>query len=216
MGDPNFPPNLAIKPLHLDSSSGDQIDAWKQDEAIQRYGIAGRVWHVLPISADMTSVTSHEKLMTREATELLVQYLSPTSQSSAIFDPPCPIFTNDKYEPKCIIELGSGQSVASLHLASLLQPADSVVLTDLDDVMPLCNQSVASKRASVVAQIKTAPLAWGSSTAQVKTFGPFTHIVMCDLASQSCSILLTVDLLSRAIRSTSLHSTRSNGAELPF
>jgi hypothetical protein len=37
-GNPNFPPNLDIQPL---GSEG-----WQQYEAIQRYGIAGRVWHV--------------------------------------------------------------------------------------------------------------------------------------------------------------------------
>lgn len=47
MNDPNFPSNLDIKPLHF--TSKDEKDVWNQSDAIERYGIAGRIWHV-PLS----------------------------------------------------------------------------------------------------------------------------------------------------------------------
>lgn len=43
MNDPNFPPNLHIKPLHLRSQADPAADE-EQRDAIARYGIAGRVW----------------------------------------------------------------------------------------------------------------------------------------------------------------------------
>lgn len=40
MGDHNFPPDLAITPLHIQG----QLDAQQQSDWIQEYGIAGRTW----------------------------------------------------------------------------------------------------------------------------------------------------------------------------
>jgi hypothetical protein len=39
--DPNFPPNLDIKPLALFTLADVE---WKQEQAISKFGIAGRVW----------------------------------------------------------------------------------------------------------------------------------------------------------------------------
>jgi len=44
MGDPNFPNGLDIKPLHVGSEFDNDFDYDAQQEAIQTYGIAGRVW----------------------------------------------------------------------------------------------------------------------------------------------------------------------------
>jgi hypothetical protein len=41
MSDPNFPPNLNIKPLTV---TGEATDDRGQEQAISQYGIAGRVW----------------------------------------------------------------------------------------------------------------------------------------------------------------------------
>jgi hypothetical protein len=41
----NFPANLAISPSHPDSSSGYPGTSFSaQQDAIEKYGIAGRVW----------------------------------------------------------------------------------------------------------------------------------------------------------------------------
>ena len=43
MADPNFPPNLDIRPL---VSSQLNQDAGNQKDAITQYGIAGRIWYI--------------------------------------------------------------------------------------------------------------------------------------------------------------------------
>ena len=78
---------------------------------------------------------------------------------AATYDPPCPLFPshnpNQPEHPEAsacgsartgrkrrIIELGSGQSVASLHLAQYLEAGDELVLTDLPEVVPLCQRNI--------------------------------------------------------------------------
>lgn len=165
--DPNFPAFLDIRPLHLaNTASAAGADAHAQATAIGRYGIAGRVW---------------------EASGPLLAYLTPAGGVAGFepFDPPCSLFQSR--EPHRVLELGSGQALASLHLAARLRPHDTVVLTDLPNVVPLCQASIdtwaregegaAGEHARVVAQ----PLAWGESAANLAPLGPFTHILMCDL-----------------------------------
>jgi hypothetical protein len=173
--DPNFPANLNLAPLRLDGTStaagGD--DAHGQEAAIGRYGIAGRVW---------------------EASGPLLSYLSPGNKGS----PACSLFTDDDDRaPYRILELGSGQALASLHLAARLRSTDTVVLTDLPNVVPLCEQSVATWRESGEgkdgenARVVVQPLAWGEDASHLAEFGPFTHIVLCDLVS--CPGLIPAD-----------------------
>ncbi|TYJ53404.1 hypothetical protein B9479_005951 [Cryptococcus floricola] len=158
MADPNFPPNLSIRPLLLQHSlSLAQAQSTEQADAIATYGIAGRVW---------------------EATRPLLEYLTLSQQ----YDPACPVFLSSG--PRTILELGSGQSVASLHLAEGLTDRDTVIVTDLPSVMPLCEKCIESweppsqQHARVVAR----PLAWGESVSDVTSeFGSLTHILMCDL-----------------------------------
>ncbi|TXT12904.1 hypothetical protein VHUM_01305 [Vanrija humicola] len=157
--DPNFPPNLNIAPLHLAGTAATpDADAHGQAAAIARYGIAGRVW---------------------EATAALVQYLTP----GAALEPACSLFGNSS-APHRVLELGSGQALASLHLASQLPRSDTVVLTDLPAVVPLCEASIAAwsaREGGEHARVFARPLAWGEDIDSVREFGPFTHILMCDL-----------------------------------
>ncbi|KAL1406338.1 hypothetical protein Q8F55_008037 [Vanrija albida] len=156
--DPNFPPNLNIAPLHLAGTAATpDADAHGQAAAIARYGIAGRVW---------------------EATAALVAYLTPGSA----LEPPCSLFSGPG--PHRVVELGSGQALASLHLASHLPASDRIVLTDLPEVVPLCEASIAAWRAregGAGADVLARPLAWGADVESVAALGPFTHILMCDL-----------------------------------
>jgi hypothetical protein len=50
MNDPNFPPDLSINPSRDPFSLNERptFDASSQQAAIQKYGIAGRVWSVDP------------------------------------------------------------------------------------------------------------------------------------------------------------------------
>lgn len=147
--DPNFPPNLNIAPLYLAGSD----DAHAQAAAIEKYGIAGRVW---------------------EASGALLAYLTP----GGAFNPPCSIFTTPG--KLRILELGSGQALASLHLAAHLKPEDLVVLTDLPEVVPLCNQSIEAY-ANLKAEVVARPLAWGEGLAGLGGLTGWSHILMCDL-----------------------------------
>ncbi|KAL7422780.1 hypothetical protein Q5752_002075 [Cryptotrichosporon argae] len=173
MSDPNFPPDLDIHPLVL---AGTDNDDRGQAAAIAKYGIAGRVW---------------------EASLPLLSYLTPGSP----FDPPCSVHSTPS--PRRILEFGSGQALSSLHVASHLGPDDLVVLTDLPNVVPLCEASIdawtrraasastdeehkdgpaaAATSGATSARVVARPLAWGESGAAVKALGPFTHILMCDL-----------------------------------
>ena len=44
--DPNFPPDLLIKPLAQGADWGQVFSPASQAAAIEKYGIAGRVWYV--------------------------------------------------------------------------------------------------------------------------------------------------------------------------
>ena len=179
MSDPNFPPSLDIHPFIVPDVSYVPEDQ-KQDIAL--YGIAGRVW---------------------EASKPLIRYFTPSLQSS--FDPPCPIFQHTP--PRKIIELGSGQALASLHLAQQLEDADTLVLTDLPNVVPLCEQSALSwsVKNPKAGQVSVRPLAWGGDCSSALSLGPFDYIIMCDLVSRDSVDFAHPDLLSASIPSPAPH-----------
>lgn len=164
--DPNFPSNLNINPLHIEGTSASaEADAHAQAESINQYGIAGRVW---------------------EASGPLLEYLTPDNYDK--FDPPCSFFKEGRGLVN-VLELGSGQALASLHLASHLTPKDTVVLTDLDNVVPLCQRSIDvwAKREGDrdKAEVVALPLGWGDALAEVGKRLPFTHLLLCDLVGDS-------------------------------
>lgn len=85
------------------------------------------------------------------------------------------------------MELGSGQSVASLHLAAQLDKEDTLVLTDLPNVVPLMQQSIdtwSETREDGTCLPVAEPLGWGSSISHLKKYGPLSHIICCDLVSE--------------------------------
>jgi hypothetical protein len=162
MNDPNFPKNLDIHPLHLTPATNDstaQEDVWKQQAAIKQYGIAGRIW---------------------EASHALIEYF--TAQSTT-FNPPCSIFEKGR---NTIVELGSGQSVASLHLAAQLRKDDTLVLTDLPNVVPLMQQSIdtwSETRTEGTMLPVAEPLGWGTDIEHLEKYGQLSHVICCDLVS---------------------------------
>lgn len=149
MASPNFPPDLAIRPLQAAVFGAE--DEWAQQQGIERHGIAGRVW---------------------EASLLLNRYLQRPSTASEGFDPPCPLFTGrsdgeDDLRPgRTVLELGAGIGHASCELGALLSPADLILMTDLPEVVPLMEDRRArflARRpgASARAEVWVRTLAWG-------------------------------------------------------
>ncbi|KAH9945090.1 uncharacterized protein BXZ73DRAFT_86656 [Epithele typhae] len=137
-GDPNFPSDLDIHPLLDASASSDsRFDSCAQREAIESYGIAGRIW---------------------EASHAMLAYLDSSSQPQLEFDPPA--FTHEcPRTPVLAIELGSGNGFLATHLSKWLQPDyDLLVATDLPEVCPLLDANLSGSAAVLVR-----PLAWGSS-----------------------------------------------------
>lgn len=179
MNDPNFPPSLDIHPLVL-TDANHTLDT-QQDDIVQ-YGIAGRVW---------------------EASKPLIEYFTPDHHH---FDPPCPIL-QPRTSPLRLLELGSGQALATLHLAQYLRPSDTLVLTDLDNVVPLCLQSVQRWEQSHNngPEIAVKPLAWEGNVTAVQALGPFDFIVLCDLVSLDTRFILTPDILPSLIPTASMH-----------
>jgi hypothetical protein len=164
MASANFPPDLAIQPLRAsssnvvadvdgegNSSTGSDDDIWAQRQGIASHGLAGRLW---------------------EASLLLNSFLQPPvlgAGPSKDFEPPCSLFAGVSDAPRVgrtVLELGAGVGFASCELASLLPPADLVLMTDLPEVVPLMEdrrERFLAHRpgASSQAEVWVRPLAWG-------------------------------------------------------
>ncbi|WVR07525.1 hypothetical protein IAU60_004567 [Kwoniella sp. DSM 27419] len=147
-------------------------------------------------------------LMDREATRPLLEYFTPSDR----FEPPCPLLADGT---KRIIELGSGQSVASLQVASQLNPDDLVILTDLPEVIPLCDKAIAQATpggARVIAE----PLAWGGDVSRALAHGPFTHILMCDLTPLDPKSFYHVRTMASTYNADSVDTSRTLALEESF
>ena len=74
--------------------------------------------------------------------------------------------------------------MASTTLAGRLGRDDLVVLTDLEEVMPLVHAAAGGRVSGC--RLETRPMGWGGDCGEVKgTYGPFTHVLVCDLVSAS-------------------------------
>ncbi|KAG8213461.1 putative methyltransferase-domain-containing protein [Butyriboletus roseoflavus] len=212
---PNFPPGLSIAPNvgfftgkvqehPLENDIGDAFGVEAQQEAISRYGIAGRVW---------------------EAAYALCAYVEPAEGNVLDFDPP---FVDDPHEPLGAIELGSGTGVVAASIARVVRhavrPGGFVIATDLPDVCPLLehNLGVNTEREANRSDsdaVFVRPLTWGilgHATSIASEFGlvqPFasrrlTHIVCSDLAS---TVVYFPELLGPLLR-TLIHLTSASCA----
>lgn len=172
--DPNFPiGGLNISPSYRHNQKDENhSQEWRRDneDDIRQFGIAGRIW---------------------EATYLLIKYLSRNTEEVG-FDPPCSLF--DFSKSRHIVELGAGAGVVGIHLALQLAKEDtlgcksSIVLTDLDNVLPLLDRNIArsdlNSQNNVV--ITSAALPWGSQSHAIalqKSLAEkrITHIICSDL-----------------------------------
>ncbi|KAJ4494735.1 putative methyltransferase-domain-containing protein [Lentinula edodes] len=216
----NFPKYLDIQPstfsVAKDSSTLSSIYGHEsQKQAIETYGIAGRVW---------------------EAAYILNIYLNPPS--NLIFNPA--FSYEEKRKSIRIIELGSGSGMVGINVAlSLkLQLGDRLVLTDLSEVCPLLegNLEAGCKDPNLRDLIYVRPLAWGNSehanrirselvADQRSHCPPLTHILCSDLVyfpELLAPLLRTlIDLTSRPFASPQLevlisYKIRSLPKETPF
>ncbi|QRW13482.1 hypothetical protein RhiLY_12481 [Ceratobasidium sp. AG-Ba] len=165
MHDPNFPPDLSIQPSVSSSSPSKDILAFNQDVDIKQYGIAGRIW---------------------EAAYTLAVYITPPplcptdstvskSGSSPVleFDPPSSLFY-DHIRSTTVVEVGSGTGYAGIHVARQLgsfyrrenthATDTSVILTDLENVVPLLEKGIQEHRHLTGASIRLEAhaLEWGN------------------------------------------------------
>lgn len=144
----------------------------------------------------------------RDATYPILSYLTlPTPESELEFSPPCSLFLSSAEGPRTVLELGSGQSLASLHLSDQLQIQrfgssdtsksipDKIYLSDLPDVIPLCQanidkwqQKLITGRAHQSLEVVALPLSWGDqrmaeeACEAIRSEGRhWTHILLIDL-----------------------------------
>ncbi|ETW83399.1 hypothetical protein HETIRDRAFT_383456, partial [Heterobasidion irregulare TC 32-1] len=154
MANPNFPENLSISPsqhpqtiLTAPVTAADPyvshfaFDASAQAAAIEKYGIAGRVW---------------------EAAYLLTLYFN--APPSHAFDPP---FDPHGASQLTVVELGSGTGIVGLKLAERLartgtDSSNLVVLTDLPEVCPLLQENLQQHAALTERDVWVRALPWGS------------------------------------------------------
>ncbi|KAK7682635.1 hypothetical protein QCA50_014435 [Cerrena zonata] len=96
MGNPNFPPNLDIKPSSSSDDTQTTFGTCAQVDSIRTYGIAGRVW---------------------EAAYVMQRYISNDDQY--IFEPT--FLGSDNWTDNLrILELGSGTGIIAAEFARLL------------------------------------------------------------------------------------------------
>ncbi len=127
--DPNFPPNLNIKPLSNQGDWGDAFSHKSQAAAIEKYGIAGRVWYGI---SSIHCPLDYDNLLNREAAYALMLYVNPsTGPHEWLFDPPFIAANPSPPLPTVMIELGSGTGIVASVLGRL---GGTVIVTDLPEV----------------------------------------------------------------------------------
>ncbi|KAF8071807.1 putative methyltransferase-domain-containing protein [Lyophyllum atratum] len=182
-GNANFPEKLDISPsiytedkcrsFKSDSDSDVVFGYVAQREAIEKYGIAGRIW---------------------EAAYTLSIYANPPS--SMQFDPPfaAPSSSSPFDCPFTILELGSGAGMTSFRIAETLCGQDLLIVTDLPEVCPLLENNLKACALSTFPDgpleslIFVRPLPWGEESyganiaSELLTHSrTLTHVICSDL-----------------------------------
>ncbi|KAF9645985.1 hypothetical protein BDM02DRAFT_379059 [Thelephora ganbajun] len=169
MDDPNFPPHLEINPSENNFGDSEIFGAKSQESAIQKYGIAGRVWEAAytlttyleskepwiefdppsPFSSIWQRLSLSTSLSKRVDSNLnRVENGSPNSSEPD----PCPdLDVGDTPKPLTVLELGSGTGIIIAKLAEIIDqnandaPTDDILIaTDLDNVCPLLHENLSS------------------------------------------------------------------------
>ncbi|KAI6123303.1 hypothetical protein EDD17DRAFT_1466605 [Pisolithus thermaeus] len=183
---PNFPPSLSISPSTTADDS-DEFGLLAQRDAIEKFGIAGRVWEAA------LAMCSYVDSMSVDAHDLE-------------FDPPFLEGRGWDGQPT-LIELGSGTGIVAAQIARMFVGDGIVIATDLPDVCPLLERNLhahtghSGSRKSGCDNVFVRPLSWGdmkhvaligqefglsrdaSSTgdAPSRSFNILTHVICSDL-----------------------------------
>ncbi|KAF9099520.1 hypothetical protein BGX27_000601 [Mortierella sp. AM989] len=198
------PPGIAaVSSSQLDSSeNGSDMIAGMQD--ISTFGIAGRIWdssYLLDVylrrKVDQYTFIPPcpippEYFLQPKTTVTADSLISPSVSSSSPPQPPQP--------PIRILELGAGTGYVGITLAKRLTSDCTLILTDLEEVVPLMEKNVAlhlpdNKNISAsspsssndtsrqCARVLVEPLAWGNSEHATKLLsqGKIDYIIASDL-----------------------------------
>ncbi|KAI6108155.1 hypothetical protein F5141DRAFT_1189125 [Pisolithus sp. B1] len=183
---PNFPPSLSISP-NTTADDGDEFGILAQRDAIEKFGIAGRVWEAA------LAMCSYVESMSVDAHDLE-------------FDPPFLEGRGWDGQPT-LIELGSGTGIVAAQIARMFMGDGIVIATDLADVCPLLERNLHAHTGPSDSwklgchNVFVRPLAWGnmkhaaligqefglskdaSSTgdAPSRSFNTLTHVICSDL-----------------------------------
>ncbi|KAJ7650103.1 putative methyltransferase-domain-containing protein [Roridomyces roridus] len=150
----NFPQNLHIHPTAPAGDQSGNFSVESQEEAIRRFGIAGKVW---------------------EAAYILKDYIDPPQDH--IFDPP--LFRVS--DGRRIVELGSGSGIVAATLANALNSTDIMFVTDLPEVCPLLQQNLCLSETIRVRPLSWGDKAHADCIASELSPSPLTHIICSDL-----------------------------------
>jgi hypothetical protein len=186
----NFPPGLDIAASQNRTDSSPEFGRVAQEDAISKYGIAGRVWYQFKPVPRRDSRLIQDF---REAAYSLISYLR--EGPSLELDPPF-IFSGSS-NPFRVVELGSGTGVVASELvATVLRPGmDKLFATDLPEVCQLLEKNLLHGPSRASDCISVRPLAWGVSAdadALAAELGSqsLTHIVCSDLVGISFSVVM--------------------------
>ena len=168
----SYPSTFRPTPGSLDDEPNSVLGAEAQDNAIAKYGIAGRVWYTPPFALSSTP-SADAKRRHREAAYAIMLYVR--NPDGYEFDP-----RFDLAPGATVVELGAGTGAAGLALAAA-HPHARVALTDLPEVCPLLQSN-----AREYPGVEVRPLAWGSA-AQARELQDelgltsISHVICSDL-----------------------------------
>ncbi|KAG8708766.1 hypothetical protein FRC09_001045, partial [Ceratobasidium sp. 395] len=190
MHDPNFPPNLSIQPSASAIHAPENGLVFNQESDIKRYGIAGRVWEAAYALAAYTVPPR----------SIVDQQTNAEQLSGLAFDPQCSLFYGTEDRSTTVVEVGSGTGYAGIHIAHqfgvlrrrkrICSAPINVVLTDLENVIPLLRQGVREHEdvMSSGVRLEARALEWGNSehllalAEYLSNLGtPVTHVLCSDL-----------------------------------
>ncbi|KAG0348687.1 hypothetical protein BG004_004509 [Podila humilis] len=231
--DSGGPPAGIMFSMNPDEGDLRAMVATMQD--ISAFGIAGRIWDSSYVLDAFLRGPSDQHVFTPPCPIPREYFLHSTMNSACSASgnetekyqlgtklDGCPLYSNPPVaitslvveqpalDPIRIVELGAGTGYVGIALAKRLRPSASLVLTDLEEVMPLLEKNVrdafhwrvanyistttiastssvptarVSEQQQACAKLKVEPLAWGNSShaAKILSQGRVDYIVASDL-----------------------------------
>ncbi|KAI6006608.1 putative methyltransferase-domain-containing protein [Pisolithus orientalis] len=197
---PNFPPSLSISPNTTADRVDDEFGISAQRDAIETFGIAGRVWEAA------LAMCSYIDSMNVDAHDLE-------------FDPPFFDDGSQDYGCPTLIELGSGTGIVAARIARAFLSDGVVIATDLPDVCPLLERNLHAHTGSLLTpdlsksgcgNMFVRPLSWGNLDHAMLIEREFGFPRSCNrLTHVICSDLVYFPELFAPLLRTLIHLTSS-------